>query len=139
MAYGDFMTKKYKNYLTGVVTCTSLVLLLTYAISFASQESEVDPKLLEELAGNYEIEIQGQKGVFAFIAEEGKLIGGFPAGEPLAELEPVEVEELTFIGRSRDGTEHHFKFLRDEEGNIAKCIMSIPAVGLVVDMIKMKK
>jgi len=54
-------------------------------------------------------------------------------------LEPVEGKDMTFVGYSPDGTEHLFKFMRDEEGKVAKCILSIPAMGLVVDMFKMEK
>jgi hypothetical protein len=64
---------------------------------------------------------------------------GAPAGEKPSVLEPVEGKEMTFVGHSSDGTELLFKFVRDEEGKVAKCILSIPAMGLVADMFKMEK
>jgi len=122
----------------GVMTCLMFMLFLFDAASFAQQENKVDPELLEELIGGYALKIQEQTGAFVFIAEEGKLMGA-PAGEKPSVLEPVEGKDMTFVGYSPDGTEHLFKFMRDEEGKVAKCILSIPAMGLVVDMFKMEK
>lgn len=132
------MRRKGKNSLIGVMVCSFFILCLMSTASFAQQENKVDPKLLDELVGGYEFKIQGQPGVFVFIAEEGKLMGA-PAGEKPSALELVEGEDMTFVGRSPDGTEHLFKFVRDEEGKVAKCILSIPAMGLAADMFKLEK
>jgi len=132
------MTQRSKNILSGFMTGLFFLLFMITATSFAKQENTVDPKLLEELVGNYEFNIQGQTGVFIFSAEDGNLMGA-PAGESHSLLKPVEREEMTFIGHSPDGTELHFKFVRDEEGKVAKCVISIPAMGLVADMFKMKE
>ena len=120
------------------MVCLMFMLFLFNAASFAPQENKVDPKLLDELVGGYEFKIQGQTGAFVFISEEGRLMGA-PAGENPSVLEPVEGKDMTFVGYSPDGTEHLFKFMRDEEGKVAKCILSIPAMGLVADMFKMEK
>lgn len=132
------MNKRRKSCFYLTITAFFSVLLMLAAASFAGQEEKVDPKLLAELVGDYEFNIQGQKGVFIFTSEEGNLRGA-PAGDTQSVLEPVEGEEMTFLGHSPDGAEFHFKFMRDEQGNIAKCIVSIPAMGLVADMFKMKK
>ena len=132
------MTRKGKHSLIGVMMCSFFVLSMSSTASFTQQENKVDPKLLDELVGGYELKIQGQQGVFVFIAEEGKLKGA-PAGEKPSVLEPVEGKDLTFVGYSPDGTEHFFKFLRNEEGRVAKCILSIPAAGLVVDKFRLEK
>ena len=121
-----------------IAACLLFILSMMDATTFAQQENKVSPKLLDELVGGYQLEIQGQKGVFVFIEEEGKLKGA-PAGEEPSELEPVKGEDLTFKGHSPDGTEHLFKFLRNEEGKVTKCILSIPAMGLLVDMFKIEK
>lgn len=132
------MRRKEKSSLIGVMVCSFFVLFVMNTASFAQQENKVDPKLLDELIGGYALKIQGQTGAFVFIAEEGKLMGA-PAGENPSVLEPVEGEDMTFVGNSSDGTELLFKFVRDEEGKVAKCILSIPALGLVADMFKMEK
>jgi hypothetical protein len=130
--------RKSKYSLIGAMTCMFFILFMKNIASFAEQENKVDPELLDELVGRYEFEIQGQKGVFAFITEEGKLMGA-PAGENPSVLKPVEGKDMTFVGYSPDGTEHFFKFVRDEEGKVAKCVLSIPTMGLVADMFKMEK
>jgi len=132
------MLRRREKIPVGVMALWCLFFFLMNGQSSARQEKTVDAGLLDELVGGYEFEIQGKKGVFVFIAEDGHLKGA-SSGEKPSLLEPVEGEELTFISYSRDNTEHRYKFLRDEYGKIAKCILSIPAAGLVVHMFKMEK
>ena len=132
------MLSKHKNAVIGVMVCSLFVLCVMNTTSIAQQEKKLDTKLLDELVGGYELKIQGQPGVFVFVAEEGKLKGA-PAGDEPLVLGLVEGEEMTFVGHAPDGTEQFFKFLRDEEGKVAKCILSIPAMGLVVDMFKLEE
>ena len=132
------MRRKPNNSLIAVMMSSVFVLCLMSATSFALQENKVDPKLLDELIGAYALKIQGQMGAFIFIKEEGNLKGA-PAGEEPSVLELMEGEDMTFVGHSPDGTEHHFKFLRNEEGKVTKCILSIPAMGLVIDMFKVEE
>jgi hypothetical protein len=106
--------------------------------SFARQKNNVDPELLDELIGPYKVEIQGQTSAFIFIKEEGKLKGA-PAGEEPSVLLPKEGEDMTFIGHTPDGEEQFFKFLRNEEGKVTKCILSIPDAGLVVEMFRIEE
>ncbi len=134
----NVMMRRWKSDLSAVVAFSFFILCVMNTASFTFQENKVDPILLEELIGGYEFEIQAQKGAFIFIAEEGKLKGA-PAGENPSVLEPVEGKDLTFVGYSPDGTEQLFKFMRNEEGKITKCILSIPAMGLVADMFKIEK
>jgi len=132
------MRRKEKTFSIGVMVCFMFMFFLFNAASFGKQENKVDPKVLDELIGAYELKIQEQTGAFIFIEEDGKLKGA-PAGEEPSVLELVEGEDMTFVGHSPDGTEHLFKFLRNEEGKVTKCILSIPAMGLVVDMFKIEK
>ncbi len=132
------MRRKEKKSLIVVMVFSFFILFVINTASFTQQENKVDPKLLDELVGGYTLKIQGQTGAFVFIVEEGKLMGA-PAGENPSVLEPVEGKDMTFAGHSSDGTELLFKFVRDEEGKVAKCILSIPAMGLVADMFKMEK
>lgn len=130
--------RKSNSSLIGVMACSFFLLFVMSTPTFSQQENKVDPKILDELIGAYEVKIQGQTGAFIFIKEEGKLKGA-PAGEEPSVLESVEGEDMTFKGYSPDGTEHLFKFLRNEEGKVAKCVLSIPTAGLVVDMFKLEK
>lgn len=132
------MAKRCEKIPKSIVTILLLFFGVLTVVFSAQQGKKVDPQLLAELTGAYELEIQRMKGVYLFIEEEGRLKGA-PAGEKPFLLEPVEGEDLTFVGYYPDDIEHQYKFLRDEEGKIAKCILSIPEMGLVVHMIKMKK
>ena len=134
------MKKNIKNFLIGAVTCLAFMLFVLDAAAFAQekkQEKEVNAKILAEIAGNYEFEFQGQYIVFVFSAEDGKLKTA-PEGEVQEEIEPVEGEEMTFVGYSPDGTEYRFAFERDVEGKITICKMSIPAMGIEVEGNKIK-
>jgi hypothetical protein len=130
--------KKGKSSVIGVLMCSLFFLCMWSTAGFARQENEMDPKLLDELVGAYELKVQGQSGVYIFIKVEGKLKGA-PAGEEPLELELVEGEDMTFVGHTADGAEQFFKFMRNDEGKVAKCILSIPDAGLVVDMFKLER
>ena len=132
------MKKKRIKPKMGISVLLFSALFLVSSTSFARQENKVDPKLLDELIGGYKCEIQGQKGTFVFRAKEGKLLGA-PAGEEPLVLELVEGKDMTFVGHTPDGAEQFFKFLRNEEGKVAKCILSIPAAGLVIDMFRLEE
>lgn len=130
--------RKGKNSVTGVMMCLLYFLCALNPASYAQQEDNVDPELLDELIGAYRVIVQELQGAFIFIKEDGKLKGA-PAGEEPSELELVEGEEMTFVGHTPDGTEQFFKFLRNKDGKVAKCILSIPDAGLVVEMFKLEK
>ena len=132
------MTRISKYSVIGVMMCSLFFLCMWSTTGFAQKENELNPKLLDELVGAYELKIQGQSGVYLFIEVEGKLKGA-PAGEEPLALELVEGEDMTFAGHTPDGVEQFFKFMRNEEGKVAKCILSIPEAGLVVDMFKLER
>ncbi len=132
------MRGKAKYPVICILACLSFFLRVSSIEAFARQKKAVDPERLDELIGPYKVEIQGQTGAFIFIKEEGKLKGA-PAGEEPSELLPKEGEEMTFVGHTPDGTEQFFKFLRNEEGKVTKCILSIPAAGLIVEMFRIEE
>jgi len=134
------MPKTFKSSLIGFMLCLVFMLFTFNAVSFAQekkQEKKVDAKLLAEIAGNYEFEYQGQVIVFVFSVEDGKLMGA-PEGDAQEIIEPVEGEEMTFVGYSPEGTEYQFKFARDDEGKITKCTVSVPAMGIEIEGAKIK-
>lgn len=135
------MPRIFKNSFIGVVLCLVFVLFIFNPVSFAQekkQEKKIDAKLLAEISGSYEFEYQGQIIVFVFSVEDGKLKGA-PEGESQEVIEPVEGEEMTFVGYSPDGTEYRFKFARDEEGKITKCTASVPVMGIELEGVKIKE
>ncbi len=134
------MSKTLMNFLGGAIVCVVCMLLVLNAASFAQeekQEKKVDAKVLAEIAGNYEFEYEGQFLVFVFSVEDGKLMGA-PEGEGREELEPVQGEEMTFVGYAPDGREFRFTFKKNEDGEIAICKMSVPAMGIEIEGTKIK-
>lgn len=134
------MPKTLKNFLGRAIVCVSCMLLVLNVSSLAQEKKQEEgkgAKVLAEIAGNYEFEYQGQFVVFVFSVEEGKLMSA-PEGEVQEELEPVQGEELTFVGYAPDGSEFRFVFIKDEDGKIAKCKLSVPAMGIEVEGTKIK-
>ena len=134
------MPKTLKNFLGRAIVCVSCMLLVLNVSSLAQEKKQEEgkgAKVLAEIAGNYEFEYQGQFVVFVFSVEEEKLMGA-PEGEVQEELEPVQGEELTFVGYAPDGREFRFVFIKDEDGKIAKCKLSVPAMGIEVEGTKIK-
>jgi hypothetical protein len=134
------MPKTLKNFLGGAIVCVSCMLLVLNVSSLAQEKKQEEgkgAKVLAEIAGNYEFEYQGQFIVFVFSVKDGKLMGA-PEGEAQEEAEPVEGEELTFVGYAPDGREFRFVFKRDEDGKITTCKLSIPAMGIEIEGTKIK-
>jgi hypothetical protein len=134
------MPKTLKNFWVGVIVCVACMLLVLNLSSLAEvkiQEKGKGAKVLSEIAGNYEFEYQGEFIVFVISVEDGKLMAA-PEGEVQEELEPVEGEELTFVGYAPDGREFRFVFKKDEEGKITICKLSVPAMGIEVEGKKIK-
>ena len=134
------MPKTLKNFLGGAIVCVVCMLLVFNVASLAQekkQEKQDDAKILAEIEGRYEFEYEGQFIVFVFSVEDGKLMGA-PEGEVQDELEPVQGEELTFVGYAPDGSEFRFTFKKNEDGEITKCKMSVPAMGIEIEGTKIK-
>ncbi len=134
------MPKALKNFRVGAIVCVVCLLLVLNLPSSAEakkEEKQDDAKVLAEIEGRYEFEWEGAFMVFVFSVKEGKLMAA-PEGENQEALEPVQGEELTFVGYAPDGTEFRFVFIKDGEGKITKCKISVPAMGLEVEATKIK-
>jgi len=134
------MPETLKNFLGGAIVCVVCMLLVLNVASLAQekkQEKQDDAKILAEIEGRYEFEYEGQFIVFVFSVEDGKLMGA-PEGEVQEELEPVQGEELTFVGYAPDGREFRFTFKKNEDGEITICKMSVPAMGIEIEGTKIK-
>lgn len=132
------MPKRLMNSVGGAIVCVVCMLLVLNVSSLAQekkQEEEKGAKLLAEIAGIYEFEFQGQFIGFVFSVEDGKLMAA-PEGEVQEALEPVEGEEMSFIGYAPTGDEYCFTFARDDEGKITRCTVSIPAMGIEIEGVR---
>jgi hypothetical protein len=128
--------KKNRNAIYALFTCLAFMLGVLSGPSVAQEKTDTE-KLLNEIAGDYEFEYEGQVIVFVFSVEDGKLIGA-PEGEAQEVMEAVEGEEMTFVGISPDGIEYIFKFKKNEEGEVSTCTCSVPAMGLEIEGVKIK-
>ncbi len=131
------MVQQYKKSIFGALTCLVFLLSVLGPMSFA-QEKKVDTeKLYAEIAGNYEFEYQGEYIVFVITVEDGGLMVA-PEGEVPDNLTPIEDKDMEFVAYSPEGEEYQFKFVRDEDGKITKCTVSVPAAGIEVEGTKIK-
>ena len=111
----------------------SIVLLGFLMISLPAQalDSGQTPreKLIEEMAGDYEFEFQGQYVVMSFSAD-GETLMGAPEGEAQEEMEPVEGEPMKFTAYDPSGNEWKMEFKKDDEGKITICLITVDAMGI---------
>lgn len=103
----------------------SLFTLICFALALfgmnSSSLAQDQAKLLEEIAGDYEYEFEGQYILITYFVEDGELFGnqeGDPG--PPAKLTPVEGKEMTFEATGSDGNLYVISFSRDEDGKITK-------------------
>jgi hypothetical protein len=103
----------------------------------ASQDKPVDmKKLLAEIAGDYNFDFQGETLTVQFFEQDGKLFGA-PPGETPEEIHPMEGKPLCFDVTVTGGEYYELQFVRNAEGVIDKCVMSV--MGMVLEGAKVKK
>lgn len=130
-----------KRYLLKTVAaglmCLGMVLSTAAFDLNTPQGKKVDPEVLEQIAGDYEFEYQGQFMVFVFTVEDGNLMGA-PENETPDTLEPMADKETTFLGYSPEGAEYQFAFKKDADGKYTICVVNIPAMGIEVEGFRVK-
>jgi hypothetical protein len=107
------------------------------AAQMAAKDKPVDmKKLLAEIVGDYEFSIQTETLMVQFIEQDGKLFGA-PPGETPEEIHPMEGKPLCFDVTVTGGEYYELQFVRNDQGVIDKCVMSV--MGMVVEGYKLKK
>jgi hypothetical protein len=104
-----------------------LTLLLISAAVHAESQTQDKPvdakKNLQEIAGDYDFDIQGQAMLINFFERDGKLFGA-PVGETPEEILPVKGSLLKFeVTPGGGGQLYELEFVRNEKGVIDKCII----------------
>lgn len=92
-------------------------------------------KLYAEISGDYEFVMGMDMMTISFWMEDGKLMGG-PPGETPEELIPVEGDDLKFTVTIPSGEEYTLTFIRDDAGNISRCLMETSMGDAQGDKIK---
>ena len=112
--------------------------LAALAAPAAAQDKPVDmKKLLTEIVGDYDFSFQGQSLLVQFIESDGKLFGA-PPGEAPEEIRPVEGKPLCFdVTVSTNGDYYELQFVRNDQGVIDKCVMTVQ--GMVIEGYKIAK
>ena len=120
------------------LACIVAPLAAQAAPQAAAKDKPVDmKKLLAEIVGDYEFSAQGETLLVQFTEADGKLFGA-PPGETPEEIHPVEGKPLFFdITVSTNGQYYEMQFVRNDQGVIDKCIMTV--MGIVVEGYKIKK
>ena len=117
-----------------LIICFALVLSGLNVSTFAQDKA----KILEEIVGVYEYEIEGQVLVVIYTVEDGVLYGTEENDpNPPSRLDPIEGKELTFETVGDDGNLYVISFSRDEDGKITKSILAV--IGMEIEGVKIKK
>ncbi len=115
------MERITKGMLAVFVLC---LFLSSLAVSAPIQEKQVDTKkLYEEISGKYEFFMEGQVLNISFFVKDGTLYGNVEGDDEEVELEPVELENLSFETTDMDGIFYEITFSRDEDKKITKCLI----------------
>lgn len=119
-----FMTKHSKR--STFVACIALMMSVVLCRGLWAQDKPIDTKkLYNEIAGNYELQAEGQIMVISFFEKDGKLYGA-PVGETPEEILPVKGSPLKFeVFVSANGQLYQLEFIRNEKDVIDKCILRV--------------
>lgn len=115
------MVKMFKGILIVFVLCLFLSSLI---VSAPVQEKQIDTKkLYEEISGSYEFYVDGQITVITFSVKDGILYGTDEDDGEEVEIEPVDLENMSFEATNMDGIYIGITFSRDEDKKITKCMI----------------
>ena len=124
-----------KKFLT--ILAVAAVALGMLSFPCFTQEKVDREKLLAEIAAEYEFEMEGQILVVKFYVEEGSLYGITEDDISGVLCEPVEGEPLTFKAIPPNGMLYVLNFIKDEEGKVTACKMSVE--GMEIEGHRIKK
>ncbi len=126
------MLKMSKGIFVVFVLC---LYLSSIAAATLIQEKQVDTKkLYEEISGTYDFDMDGQVTVLIFYVKDGILYGTSEDDDEEVEILPVELEKLSFEATDMDGQFYEITFFRDEDDQVAKCV--ILTDGMEIEGIK---
>ncbi len=128
------MVKMFKGILIVFVLC---LFLSSLVVSAPVQEKQVDTKkLYEEISGRYEFYVDGQVTIIDFHVKDGALYGTSEGDNEEVDVEPVDLENMSFEATDMDGMYYEIKFSRDEDNKITKCV--IFTEGMEIEGIKIE-
>lgn len=123
----------------GGFACAAAIVILAGAFAAAAwaqqanpQDKPADPKkLLQEIAGDYNFDFQGQPMTINFFEKDGKLYGG-PVGETPEEMSPVEGSPLKFtFTPASAGQTYELEFARNDKKVIDRCVIRVMGMEIL--------
>ncbi len=123
--------------LSAAAAILAVLSLAAGAPSFAARQNPpklVDmAKVMADIAGTYDFDVQGQAIAIAFYVQDGKLYG-MPEGENAEMLLPMKGDNpLMFdVTTADNGQYYELEFARDDKGQIDRCTLrtqGLEAIG----------
>jgi|WetSurMetagenome_2_1015567.scaffolds.fasta_scaffold39763_3 hypothetical protein len=118
-------------------------LLLTFSVIAAAQQTQAQgqapapklkpeevKKILQEIAGDYDFDFQGQPMVITFYEKDGILYGA-PSGENPEVMAPAEDSPLKFTVTPSSGQSFELEFFRNDKKVIDKCVAKAMGMEIV--------
>jgi hypothetical protein len=120
----EVIVSKYSKSSFCVIGLSLILLSAAVQAGSPTQDKPVDTKkILQEIAGDYDFEFQGQAMLINFFERDGKLFGA-PVGETPEEILPVKGSLLKFeVTPGGGGQLYELEFVRNEKGVIDKCVL----------------
>jgi hypothetical protein len=110
-----------KRLLSVFVVC---LFFSSLVVSAPVLEKQVDTeKLYKEISGTYEFNADGQIIILTFFVKDGSLYATAEDDDEEVNIEPVELENLSFEATDMDGQYYEIKFARDEDKKITTCVI----------------
>jgi hypothetical protein len=115
------------------------LLLAVAALGMVSGLVMAQDKVPAGIAGDYLIDTGTRTLPFTIIVQADKILfdAQIPGGTA-APLTPVEGKALTYKGLDPNGDEMILAFLKDDQGKITGCMVSLPARGMEVKATKVE-
>jgi len=129
------MKKAHKTFAAALAA--GVFLLTLFALPAAAQTKPAPATYkLEELAGDYEFVAEGQTLLVRFFVDKGKLFGA-PPDETPEEMLPAKDKPMCFeVTVAASGEYYFLKFVRNDQGEIDTCVMSVQGMEITGKKIK---
>lgn len=109
----------------GILPVFVLCLFLSSLIAAVPiNDNQVDTeKLYKEISGTYEFSMDGEVTILDFYVREGSLYAKAEGDDEEVDIEPVDLETMSFEATDMDGDYYEITFSRDEDKKITKCLI----------------
>lgn len=116
------------------------VAVLAVSLSLFPASARAQDKLLAEILGDYDLQLNTRTLPFKIVLQEGKFYFDalVPGGEPAA-MAPVLGKDLTYTSWDPNGDQIVLAFTKDPQGKITSCTVAIPVRNIEAKAVKIAK